>query len=457
MSHTTTRKTLRQNIIKRLYRPRYPIVSVTTDISADAGEIVDTALVGGDVFARGMRDAYVYIVEQVDSPATGPTYGEAKKLLGLESSAIWPVLTDFDQKPNTGTDYEIHYKFHPDVINDKIDRLLEELRVPTLIPLSILRNPDFSVTTSTRTVPTHWTLGANLAMLREVQDAVEEEDFLFFGPNINKFTASGADKDLTTVFPTVPGKTYYVTVPILSSDGDKVTVTLESPASTVIETGSTSWGFSTDTFQHSVVHFAVTIPADQYSATLRIACENTDTVYYIPHVLVTPVGADQFNTPIHRDISLRDSQVITFPIGNIIEATDSAKNYMWLEGQPKLFSHTKQFPGFHGGLRRISLETKATGVPMYLLGEESFPAFEADANETAAEKDAAVTWAPAKLIEYLAVQELLEEWAEAEDEQGNEIASARLYSRAKNIKAEKVMPESRRIFSDVQAIIQGAL
>lgn len=450
MAHTITRKALRQNIIQRLYRPRYPITSTTTTIAADKSEIIDAVLTDGDAHERGMRDAYVYIAETV---ASGPVYGEARKLLGLSASNKWEVATEFSDIVQTGTDYELHYKFHPSVINDKIDRLLEELRVPAIIPLSVVRNPDFSIGTSTS--PTFWTLN-NVAFLREEMDAAEEQDFMFFGPTSNRFTANGASPAVSLAFPTIPGKDYFVTVPILSTDGDKITVTLESPAGTALETGSTSWGFETggDSYQHSVIHFSATIPADQYLAVVKVVSENTDSVWYMPHVIVTPTGDDQFPSPLHRDLALRDSYVITFPMGGAIKATDSAENFMWLDQQPTLFSHIRKAHSYHGGLRRVSLEKKATGAPMYLVGEESFPAF---VGTTEATKDAEVTWAPGKLLEYLAVQELMEEWAEREDEAGNAEASARLYSRAKNIKGDSVVPESRRVFGLAEAMIKGTL
>ena len=401
-----------------------------------------------------MGEAYVLIVETV---ASGPVYGEARKLSGLATANEWQVKTAFSAAVQTGTDYEIHYHFHPFTIDDKIDRILEELRVPTLIPLSAGRNADMSKNDAGDFVPDHWTLN-NATLVIDDLEAADEEDFMFLGKSNNLLTATGASPSATTDFPTTPSKSYAITVPVMSTDGDKVTVTFESPSGTVIETGSTSWGFLTgkDSWRHSVIHFTATVPASQFSATVKIATENTDTVCYIPFVLITPIGETQFDNPSHRGIDLRDSYVVQFPLGEKIEATDSANNFMWMTREAKKYSDiSNRFPDYQGGLRRVTLEKPSDGTPLFLVGEESFAPIRASG--TYATRDAFTTQAPTKLVEYLAVQELLEEWGEQEDEMGHAERAQRLYSRAQNVKQQYVVPESRRVFGDAQAFIKGTL
>lgn len=460
MPHTITRKGLRQNIIKRLYRGRYPITSVTTTIAATTAEFIDTVLLDGDTFDKQLAEAYMLVVETVDAPSTGPIYGEARKIIGLSTNNKWQVKTAFSNKVNTGTDYELHYHFHPFHINDKIARVMEEIRVPSLIPLSLIRNADFSV--GTLSSPRQWTLGSDMTFLREVQDASDEEDFMFEGGGVfsNKFVASGSARTLRTVFPCTPGKSYTITVPILSEDGDKITVSVESPPNTSIATGTTGWGYDSvadSSHEYSIIHFSFTIPADQYLAAIEISGAETDTVFRMPHVIVTPVGNEKIPLPLEHGLDLRNIYVITFPLGDKIEATNSSENYMWGQKKAKLFCRIGKEHSYRGGARALTLEKTTTGAPLYLVADQSYPPWDQDATPTFKEDDAALSWMPAKLVEYLCVQELLEEWAEQEDEIGHPETASRLYSRAQDVKQKFVVPESRRVFGKVQAIINGVL
>ena len=452
MPHTVTRKTLRQNIIKRLYRGRFPITSTTTSTAGDTSEFIDTTLEDGDIFDGHLSDAYILVVETVVS---GPVYGEARKVTGLSSGNQWQVETAFSAAVQTGTDYELHYRFHPFVIDDKIDRILEELRVPTLMPLSILRNTDFSKDDGTAGTPDYWS-NNNVTLTIESQEDDDDEDFMFLGSYNNKLLATGASPTISTVFPTSPTQSYVITVPVLSTDGDKITITHESPAGTVITTGSTSWGFSADSYRHSVIHFTTTTATSQYIDTIKIALENTDTFCYIPFVLITPIGHTMFDLLPHREIDGRDSVVVSFPLGEKIEATDSANNFLWMTKEATKYCNvSSRFQDYHGGLSRVTLDRPSDGTPMFLVGDEPFTPIGASA--TYATRDAFKTQAPAKLVEYLVVQELLEEWAEQEDILGHEVTAQRLFSRAQQVKQQYVAPESRRVFGRAQAFITGTI
>ncbi len=78
--------------------------------------------------------AFINIAELVGS---GPAIGEVARVTntdfasGTSNLIIAPAFTGSVQ---SGTDYEIHYKFHPTVINDKINEIMENIRGWVLIP-----------------------------------------------------------------------------------------------------------------------------------------------------------------------------------------------------------------------------------------------------------------------------------------------------------------------------------
>ncbi|KKL64322.1 hypothetical protein LCGC14_2166160, partial [marine sediment metagenome] len=151
---STTRKDIRQAVIKKLYSPRYPIVGATTSTASDTSSVVDSILApSGQV--EDYNSVFIYIAELVTG---GPAIGEVARVTDTDFSGSTSKLTiapAFTDEVQTGTDYEIHYVFHPTEIHDRINELLENMRGWVFIPLSgLLSDGNFN---SGITITDNWT------------------------------------------------------------------------------------------------------------------------------------------------------------------------------------------------------------------------------------------------------------------------------------------------------------
>ena len=143
---STTRKVLRQAIIERLYSPRRPTASATTAEDADKTILTDTLLSPAGL-TEDFVGAWIYIIEAPSG--TGPAIYTVVRCTGVDFSGSTSTLTidpAFTIEVETAKDYEIHYVFHPDEINDLINDIIRDGSRGALSALSV----DGSTTTFER-------------------------------------------------------------------------------------------------------------------------------------------------------------------------------------------------------------------------------------------------------------------------------------------------------------------
>ena len=160
---TTTRATIRQNIIKKLYSTHHPIVGVTTAAGANDDPTSLSAVIDSILAPSGQTEdfnhSFIYIASKA---TTGPAIGTVVRVINTSfngSNTYLNIAPNFSALLKLGETYEIHYKFHPSVINNKINEILENIRGFVLVPLSGLIingifNSDVSNWTHIGTTPT---------------------------------------------------------------------------------------------------------------------------------------------------------------------------------------------------------------------------------------------------------------------------------------------------------------
>ncbi len=126
---STTRKLIRQKVIKKLYAPHYPIVGTTTALAADTTSVVDSVFApSGQV--EDFNSAFILVPSTGDvSRVTNTDFSGSNSILTVAPAFAGGALA-------SSTEYEVHYAFHPDEINDRINELLENVRGEMLVPLS---------------------------------------------------------------------------------------------------------------------------------------------------------------------------------------------------------------------------------------------------------------------------------------------------------------------------------
>jgi len=187
---TTTRKLIRQKVIKKLYAGKYPIVGTTTGTSLDNVSIIDS-MFAPSAQSEDYNSAFIYISE---SESGSPAVGEVARVTdidftGTNSKLIFaPAFTD---SVNSGMDYEMHYNFHPTEINDRINELLENIRGWVFIPLDgLLTNGNMG----DATITTNWTASSATFAVATTSDAAGTFEVLF-GDSSMKITAGTAGTD----------------------------------------------------------------------------------------------------------------------------------------------------------------------------------------------------------------------------------------------------------------------
>ena len=114
---STTRDTLRKDIIRRLYSPRKTEFATTSGGST-------TTLVDNTLAANSKTEdyiaAWIYLTED-----NGPNIGEVARVVNADlSSDTLTTAPVFTGTVATSTNYELHYKFHPYDINNIIDDII---------------------------------------------------------------------------------------------------------------------------------------------------------------------------------------------------------------------------------------------------------------------------------------------------------------------------------------------
>jgi hypothetical protein len=114
---TVDRKTVRQDIISRLYSPMRTQSASTSGGSSTT--ILDSTLQSASR-VQDMIGAWIYLRED-----NGPNIGEVARVVNFVlSTDTLTVAPAFSGTVATSTDYEIHYVFHPADVNDLIDDII---------------------------------------------------------------------------------------------------------------------------------------------------------------------------------------------------------------------------------------------------------------------------------------------------------------------------------------------
>ncbi|KKL48338.1 hypothetical protein LCGC14_2326520, partial [marine sediment metagenome] len=125
-----------------------------------SGEICRvTAIATNDLtIVRGIQSTTATTHENSDNVnIVGPSVGEIARVIDVAFGGANSKLTvapGFSASLVSGTDYEVHYKFYPNHVRDKANEILENIRRPILLPLTLVPDGDME---DTGTVSVYWT------------------------------------------------------------------------------------------------------------------------------------------------------------------------------------------------------------------------------------------------------------------------------------------------------------
>jgi hypothetical protein len=430
---STTRKSFRQSVLKRLYRGRYPVASTTTG-GGTSTTVVDSGLTAGAVDNDYLR-AWIYIVE-----AGTADYGDISRVTNQVSGTLTVSPAFAGGATDSGQDYEIHYIFHPNEINDTLDEVLQSVEYGIMVPLALNSNPSFEhATMTTGWTATNATLAAETTIVR-------------FGRQVAKLTLTadaGYIQSDTVNLP--PGSSVYCATQVFCTSGDAAVLRLINidDSNATIESGRT------DQTGWSEVAFNAALPSGCERVAIRLeGVTNTDVVYF-DHGVILPYGTKEFSFPADAEWSFDLSKVFYFPRGTgIAPATTSEFVYRVGETKPKLWSHFEVLRDETAiNPYRVYLDQPVGLNTLWTFVDIDYPAF---AGASVSDKDADTTKAPMDLCIPLAVAMLFDELAEKMEMSGEVIRAQVYQARADRIRVREISPMTRK-FSEFRTQIVGAL
>lgn len=396
MPPTTTRKTLRQEIIKKLYKPRYPIVSTTTGTAGDTTSVDDTALAGGG-HDTDYIGAWIYVAETTaGSPALGEIARVQNVALAASPATLDPIAPAFSDELQTGMDYEIHYKYHPSVIHDKITEVLDDLEVSVLLPLTIIVDGDMEDDPAT-----NFAVGGT-------ETVANEPTIVLHGKQSLKVTA-GADDDYakSTTAVNLPGSTEcFVSADCFITAGDSAKLIFYDETNAVnietAESDETGW-----------VHleFTATTPETAEEVSLRLESQNNGDIIYWDNAVLLPRLGTQIEPPSEAEYVADFGDLFYWPRGAGIAGSSNDLAYHIGQGGMRTWgSYTVERDDTAVVPLRISINPTPINQTLFI---------EVDVDFAALTSDTTTTKAPKILVRELALALLWDDMADEEDEEGN--------------------------------------
>lgn len=306
---TTTRKALRQAIIKRLYSGRYPLVFTPNNTSTTVN------IANSTLAPAGQSEDFVRAWVRISATGSGdPAVGEVSRVTNTEfsgSSSYIIVAPAFSAAPDSGSaEAELHYLFHPTVVEDRIDMIMENLKRPILVPLSLITDGDIAASGFSAT-------NASLA---------DEATVGLWGRNSLRVTAtSDGGYGATNPAISLPPNTEVLVAAIVNGAGAATygsTVTFrDNTNSADIGTLKTSYGGWTQ------LQNTFTLPSTCESVSLRLGIDVSGTLGYYNTAIILPVNHKLFEYPTALEYHEDLSAVYELPPGTDITVGTSIHAY----------------------------------------------------------------------------------------------------------------------------------
>ena len=479
---TTTLKTIRQKVAKKIYAARFPIVSTTTSDSDSLTLVVDAVLAPAAQI-EDFIEAWVFVAEQataVDSEANidegaqfsatdvtltvtdgtkftvgdgiqfsatgtpsgeicrvtaiatndltivrgiqattatthenadnvfiiGPAVGEIARVVDVAFGGTNSKLTvapGFSASLVSGTDYEIHYKFYPNHVRDKANEILENVRRPILLPLTLV--PDGAMED---TGTDEWTAagtGGTPTLAKDTSTVLHGRKTLSLtndGATTRGFAKSGS-------MYLSPSTSVLVAADVYITPGDKAKLTLyDVTNSEDIETAASV----TSGWVH--LEFMAEIPSDCEEVQVWLESVAVSDVTYWGSVQLLPTARAIFDYPSTLEWSEDFDKIFYFGRGTGLTATGEDNSFKVFEGPKKLWSPAETVRDETAVVPfRIQLKKRGITQALYVGGFVDFATLTDDTDTTNAPEDIVVNLTYADLMDAWAQEDIANDKFEA--------------------------------------------
>ena len=404
---------MRQEIIKKLYKPRYPITSTTTATAGDKTSVDDTALAGGG-HDTDYIGAWIYVAE---TTAGSPALGEIARVQNVDLAAspasLDPVAPAFTDELQTGMDYEIHYKYHPSVIHDKITEVLDDLETGYLLPLTDIADGDMEDDPATNFTAVTATLVNDTTTVRHGRQSL-------------KITATAAlGGALSTAVAVPPNTKIIIAADVYITSGDSVTISVLG-SSTSAAAGASIETATSDIGGWVHLEFLVTQRASFEWIKILVAGTANGDVIYLDNLILLPTLGTQITPPDEAEYAADFGSLFYYPRGAGIPGSSNDLAYRLGQSGARIWSsYTIERDDTAIVPLTISVSTTPLTHPLWIETDVDFPALASDT---------ATTQAPKVLVRELALALLWDDMADEEEEQNNLQESLLLRARAGRVR-----------------------
>lgn len=384
---------------------------------------------------RGVQDTTAAThVDTTTIYIVGPAVGEVARVTtysftGSSSQlTLAPALTG---SIVSGTDYEIHFKYHPDYAEDRINDILGNLETGYLIPLSIIVDGDMEDDPAT-----NFAVGGT-------ETLANDTTYVRRGRQSLKVTA-GADDDYakSTSATYLPGDTQVLCATdcyITAGDSAKI-ILYDETNSADIETAESD--------ESGWVHleFLATTPTTSEEVSLRLEAQTNGDVIYFDYAVLLPTSQAILTPPGEVEYAHDFGRLFYFPHGDGLAGSTNDNAYV-VDQQPARHWSSYSLQRDDTGVLPTRLEVHKTPVtrPLFIEGDVDFAALSADTDTTVA---------PADLVVQLALADTYDDMADEEEEMGHTEA-ATLY-RTNAMRTRVRMRNTYTDFRPVRTEVVGA-
>lgn len=377
--------------------------------STPSGEICRiTSINSNDLtIVRGIQETTATTHENNDNVfIIGPAIGEIARVTDVAfdgSNSQLTIAPGFTASLVSGTDYEIHYKFYPVHMRDKINEILENVRKPVILPLTLITDGDMEASDTD-----DWTAagtGGTPTLAKNTSTVLHGRRSLSITNDSS--TTVGYAKSTSVYVP--PSTICFVAADVYVTPGDKARLTFYDVTNSVaIDTATTvasGW-----------VHleFTIATPTSCEEVQIWLESQAASDVTYWGSVQLLPTDRVIYDFPSTLEWSEDLNNVFYFPKGAGLSATGESNSYAMFAGPKKIWSTVDAIRDETAVTPfRLQLKKGNISQALYIGGSVDYATLSSDTDTTNAPEDIIVNLTYADMMDAWAQEDLAADRFEA--------------------------------------------
>ena len=369
-------------------------------------EIMRVSVVAGNVLTivRGIQGTTASthdLTPEVAAYIIGPAVGEIARVTDVDFSGSNSKLTiapALSASLVSGTDYEIHYKFYPNQIRDKANEILENIRRPILLPLTLVPDGDME---DTGTVSVYWTAsgtGGTPTLAKNTATVLHGRQTLSVTNGAAVTLGYAKSNSVYMSQHTV----VFVSADVYITKGDKARLTLyDVTSAAAVETAQSA--------ANGWVHlaFTATLPDDCEEVQVWLESQAASDVTYWGSVQLLKAARAVYDYPSALEWSEDFDKVFYFPRGTPLTASTDDNAYEVMEKPQRLWSSAEVLRDETAVTPfRFELAKGSVDQALYVGGNVDYATLTDDDDTTAAPEDIVVNLTYADLMDAWAQEDI---------------------------------------------------